>query len=284
MSSTIATPTLLTHGSSSTDSTGAAYATASVSPVDSALLLLFIEHSKASAPDVVSGLTGTNAFNVTWTEVVNRQFNTNASPLNNIDVWWGIASGTTAGTITPAFGGNTQTGACWHLIQITTGFLASLPVRGSNRINTFANSTPTTLSAPFGGAFNDANNIGVMAFGMSAIISAPSTPASTTNLGLDTTGTPTQSITSWYTAANFGTSAFAPTWTGAANVGAVGVEIQADSSGIKQVAGQVHGRGLGTQLGKKNVFFFSINPLARKLDRITKAIKAGRGLELALGY
>lgn len=87
---------------------GTSYTTASVSPSAAGVFLVaVISTTKASAPDTVTGVAGTNAFDTTWTFRATR---VSAGDTRRISVFTAVAQSTTAGTVTATIGGTALSG------------------------------------------------------------------------------------------------------------------------------------------------------------------------------
>lgn len=147
--------TNLQANTSATDAT--TFANTSTTPVSGRLYLVSVVNTKATTPDAPT-LSGTNGFNVTWTQIATVLFNTIASPTQRLTLFWGIASSNTAGVITSSYGGNTQTGFNQFIDEVT-GFNATTPVTANivtNRgdavtgVNCTLAALASTLNAAFG--------------------------------------------------------------------------------------------------------------------------------------
>jgi hypothetical protein len=141
---------------SSVDAT--TFSNTSITPTSGRLYIVCVVNSKGTTPDTPT-LSGTNGFNVTWTQIATITFNTIASPNARLTAFWGIASSSSAGVITSAYAGNTQTGFC-QTIDEFTGFNATTPIVTANVVTARADTVTgvnctlaalaSTLNATFG--------------------------------------------------------------------------------------------------------------------------------------
>lgn len=118
----------LVNNDSATDATS--YATASITPTASALVIAFLHSTKASNADAVSSVTGNG---LTWVQVATFTFGTDDS--NRISCFRAQGSAPTAGAVTFDFGAATQTSASWSIHEWT-----GVPTNGTNGSGAVGNS------------------------------------------------------------------------------------------------------------------------------------------------
>lgn len=203
----------LTSGSDSTDST--TYTTASVTLKAGRLYLMSVENSKATA-DVISSIDNGPTF-VSRSTVA---YNTNA---NRVSIWSAVPTTDYTGTLVINFGGgNTQTGACWALDEMSG--VDTTTNHGIVQNATGTGNSGTALATL--GAFGSANNATYGAHGHAA--ATASTPGSGfTELSDVTAATPAQALcTDWRVDNDTTVDA---TFT-SAQWGSCAVEIKADAS------------------------------------------------------
>lgn len=126
------------------------YATGSFSPsLTGVVLFAVVASSKAASPDTPT-LSGTNAFSNTWTQI-----STAVNDTRRVTAFWSTAASTTAGTVTAAFGGATQTGGNIALFEMSASDISdtSPTVQAVT-----ATGTGTSVSATLA-AFADSTNI-----------------------------------------------------------------------------------------------------------------------------
>jgi hypothetical protein len=105
----------LTDNSSASDAT--TYATASVTLTANRLYLLFVSHRTTTGPVTAATATSTGA---TWVAIDSQGFNNDdGTGLNRITVLRTMVGSDQTGAITIAFGGQTQLGAAWAVIEVT---------------------------------------------------------------------------------------------------------------------------------------------------------------------
>lgn len=131
----------LTSGSSSTDAT--TYATASVTLTAGRLYLLSVENSHGTSASAVSAITG-GAGVPTFTSRLTTQFNTN---LNRLSVWSAVPSSDYTGTLTINFGGVTQTGGCWSLVEVVNADTSAADGVVASSTSTGATASSASLTA-----------------------------------------------------------------------------------------------------------------------------------------
>ena len=219
------TATLLTQGNSTTNA--ASYATASVTPTSGALLLAFISHTALAAPVSLAGTVNSSdavlfPLVVGWPDGYQG-----ATRARALECWAGYAPAATSGAFTFDFlGSNTQTGACWALVECTgTGLAASTNtavrniLRGvswRNGASASHNSRPVTMPNP-----RAAGNASIFAF-MHTSNEVTTPGAGLTELADQTNADAGGFEVSWVNAAVASGTA---TWaTGAAGAG-IGVEV-----------------------------------------------------------
>lgn len=199
--------------SSSTDL--ATYTTASVTMKAGYLYLMAVENSHGTSASAVSAITNGG----TWASRSSTQYNTN---LNRISIWSCVPTVDYTGTIDIAFGGTTQTGACWALDMIAGVDTTTTDGIVQQAVGTGSSVTPLATL----GAFGNANNATYGAHGhAAATASAPGTGF--TELSDVTAATPAQALeTEWQVGNDTTVDA---TITSAA-WGMCAVEIKADAS------------------------------------------------------
>lgn len=158
----------LTGSSSST--TGATSYTATIDFIkEESLLFAMVINTKASAPDIPTFSGG----GLTWTQIRTTNYNTLASPVSRLTVFYASQrSGTYRNaTATADFAGATQTGCIIGLVEVTGAFRSFGPtnalvqiVHGGNNVNTNAVATLGAFSgtrnlalAFVGGSLNSQN-------------------------------------------------------------------------------------------------------------------------------
>lgn len=118
----IGTPTVAVQNKSDTDATS--YTIASTTFTSGNYYLLGTINAKAGTPNTptISGATSG-----TWTSVASPTFNTIATPLRRLSVRSYYATSTFSEAVTIDFGGVTQLGCAWVLLEVT-GVLQSAPL------------------------------------------------------------------------------------------------------------------------------------------------------------
>lgn len=117
---------------------GTGFMVQNVTLVAGRLYLLSIENSHGTNASVVSAITG-GAGVPTYTSRGTTQFN---SSLNRVTILSAVPGSDYTGTLTINFGGNTQTGAAWSLIEVR-----GVNTTSANGIVQFNSSTGTSASA-----------------------------------------------------------------------------------------------------------------------------------------
>jgi len=111
----VGNPVSLTSDSSTTDA--ASYATASVSPTAGRLLLLAVASRYSTTPPTIPTITTANG--ITWTQV-NTIVTANGDAFDNrrVTLFRAKPSSPSAGAVTIDFGGVTQLGCFWSLVEV----------------------------------------------------------------------------------------------------------------------------------------------------------------------
>lgn len=137
----IGVPSQRTAGTSDTDATS--YATASISPASSVLMVVGLLNSRGSAPTAPGiATTGLNlgAFTAIGTVVT-------PNDIARISAWWCDTGGSPGtGTIDFSFSGATQTGAQWVVWEISGANLSSPIVRSATNNASATTSCTVTLT------------------------------------------------------------------------------------------------------------------------------------------
>lgn len=210
-------PSLVTSGSSSTDATS--YATSAVTLKAGRLYLLAVTNTKASAPD-----TPTAAGGPTWTNEESIGFATAGAPTQRLTVFRAIPSADYTGAVTADFGGQTQTGACWVLVEVLGVDPATTQgVRQSVAATTDSGTTVTATLAAFGSAQNA--TIGFVAKASAGDVT-PGTGF--TELADVNAATPAQALEA--EARQDNDTGVDASWTGAIGAAIIGLEIVAAGS------------------------------------------------------
>lgn len=176
--------------SSSTDAT--TYTTASVTLKAGRLYLMSVENSKGTTADAVSGITASGGGGPTWVSRSTTTFN--ASTVNRVSIWSAVPTTDITDTFVIAFGGNTQTGACWSLDQPLHVDTTTNDGIVQNAVGTGNSTTPLATLA----AFASANNATFGAFGQGAAANGSPESASYLELADVTAATPAQSLQTVY--------------------------------------------------------------------------------------
>lgn len=179
--------TLAASGSQSDLST---YTTASATMKKGYLYLIGVENSHGTDASAVSAITASGGGAPTFTSRATTQFN---GTLYRTSLWSCVPTADYTGTLDIAFGGVTQTGATWSLIECVGVDTATNDGIVQSATNTGNDTTPTvTLSA-----FSDARN-GVWAVHGSAQNGAATPETNWIETGDVGIATPTSSIeTQW---------------------------------------------------------------------------------------
>lgn len=203
----------LTASSSSTDA--ATYALASVTLKAGRLYLLSVENSHGSSASAVSAITG----GPTFTSRSTTQYN---GTLNRTSIWSAVPTADFTGVLTIAFGGTTQTGACWSLEEFAGVDTSSNDGIVQQAVGTGNSATALATLAAFGSA----NNATFGAHGHAAA-TATAPGAGFTETADVTTATPAQALeTAW----NVGNDTTVDATFTSAQWGSCAVEIKADAS------------------------------------------------------
>lgn len=157
---------------------GNSYTTGSVTPTNAALYVVFVVGRTGNVAHRVPTLTGTNGWNTTWTRVSAAQAIYSFSAINRCgtEVFWGIASSGTAGTLTFDYGAGTNyLSGTIHILRIDGGPNTTSPigVTGSAHDDT---GSATTVTATLTGT--PAVTSIVVACASSDIGTGPLTPSS----------------------------------------------------------------------------------------------------------
>lgn len=104
----------VTNGTGADSSALSTYATSSVTPTSNRLLLLWVSNTKASTPNTPT-VTGNS---LTWVEVATVTFASISAPEKRLTLFRAMGTAT-SGTISIDFGGASQTGCAWTLIEYT---------------------------------------------------------------------------------------------------------------------------------------------------------------------
>jgi hypothetical protein len=160
----LSAPSLLDHVPSGTDATS--YASASVSPTGSALLVGWVANSKASAPDAGTPSSGFSTV-AGWTSI---QDQVGGSDNLRLQVWRAIAASSPgSGTFSVDFSGATQTGGIVGIMQ-WTGHDTTTPVPQSNEASIAAASTSANLSLPGALAAATSQCVGIIAVAVNSAV------------------------------------------------------------------------------------------------------------------
>ena len=212
--------TLIDSGANTTDA--ASWATNSVTFKCGRLYALSFTNTKASTPDVASAVTLTSA-TTAWTSVATQAFNTVATPTQRLTVYSFVPTKDYTDTITVVFGGVTQTGLSWSVVERSGVDTTTTNGIVQSAIGTTDSGTTATATL---GAFGSANNA---TYGVASVNNASAMTAGTgfTQLATVTYGTPNTRMADQWRVDN--QTAVAETWTsGAAAI--IGLEIKADAS------------------------------------------------------
>jgi len=152
-------PAGVTLGTSSTDA--ATYATASVRMYAGRMYTIAVENSHGTSASAVSGVTATGGGAPTFTSRATTQYN---GTLNRVSLWTCVPTVDYTGTLTIAFGGVTQTGACWNLTE--WHFVDTATNDGIVQAVTGTGTSVTPLATL--AAFGSTNNATLGAFGWAA--------------------------------------------------------------------------------------------------------------------
>lgn len=138
------------------NSSGTSFATASVAPVSGQFLYAVICSLKATTPDTPTA-SGTNGLSGTWTQIgTTLTLQTPAGNFIGVSRFRSVAASSVAGVLTFSFGGNTQLGGLWDLLQ--SPFVSSgTPVvqSGTNTDTTASTALPAiTLGAALSNFMN----------------------------------------------------------------------------------------------------------------------------------
>lgn len=171
-------------GSSSTDANS--YTTASVTMKAGLLYLMSVENSHGSSATAVSAITATGGGAPTFTSRSSVQFN---SSLNRVSVWSCVPGSDYTGTLDIAFGGTTQTGACWSLTEFLNVDTTTNDGVVQQVTNTGSSTVPYAVLAAYGSNFN----VSFGAFGVGAA-NAGTPIAGYTELSDTTAATPAQAL------------------------------------------------------------------------------------------
>lgn len=129
----------------------------STTPVSGRLYIVSVVNNKGTTPDTPT-LSGTNGFNVTWTQIGTVTSNTIAAPNARLTCFWGVASSNSAGVITSSYGGATQTGFCQFIDEVdgantTTPIVVGNVVTNNADSATGVNCTLAALASSLNAAF-----------------------------------------------------------------------------------------------------------------------------------
>lgn len=120
----------------------------SLAPRANRLYLVTVHNTKATTPDTPT-VSGTNGWNVTWTQIGTLTYNTSGSPQSRLTLFWGVAASNISGVITASTGAITQTG--WLLAaDEVMGANTTTPIRAGSVATAFVNggsSATITLGA-----------------------------------------------------------------------------------------------------------------------------------------
>lgn len=212
--------TSVTSGSTTTDA--ATFTTASVTLTAGRLYLLTFHNTHGTSATAISAVTG-GAGVPTFTSRSTTQFN---GTLNRVTVLSAVPGSTYTGTLTVAFGGTTQTGAMWSLVEVVGADTVSADgvVQVATATGTGTTASVTTLTTNTTDAYNGL-------FVANAGANASFTPGTNfTEVHDVTITTPTAALETEYlypfattTSATLNTSA---AW------GAIGVEIKGSTTGF----------------------------------------------------
>lgn len=183
---TIATPVLLTSGSSQTN--GSWRTSASIDPADGALVVVFQWTGSASGGPVPTLLAPTTTIpGLTLAQLDTAQADTGTRDWAGA-LWWGIRSGTGAGTVSVRASAS-QPRWGWHVFEIASGFRTSAPFRQVEKVSngTTATQVVTLPQAPldpslvlaFVGSANKNNTLFSSTTGLTWLLRGPMIEAST---------------------------------------------------------------------------------------------------------
>lgn len=173
------------------------YATASISPGSNTLLLLWVYTIAASTPNIPTA----SGNGLTWVQVDN-QLDTNS--LRRITLFRAMGASPSVDTVTIDFGGQTQAGAAWSIVEYTgvdtSGTDGSGAIVQSAKAATVGTATSLTVTLS---AFSSTNNATVGGFGMPLnTASLPAAGSGFTATGQRNQSGPNLSIGSEFNAAN----------------------------------------------------------------------------------
>lgn len=186
-----ATPkfTSITSGSNTTDA--ASFTTASVTLTSGRLYVLSVENSHGTSATAISSITG-GAGVPTFTSRVTTQFNSN---LNRTSMWTAVPGSTYTGTLTINFGGTTQTGITWSLVEVVNVDTATTDGIVTTGSATGSGTTPAVNAAALGASTNSL-------FGAIGSLATSAVPVGRyTEMHDVTAATPTQGLQTIYQSA-----------------------------------------------------------------------------------
>ena len=144
------------------------YTTASVTPLSGQLVLAAVHSAMSVGTDTIPTLSGTNGWNVTWTQVATVDYRTSGNE-RRVTLFRGVPSSGTAGTLTTAFSatqvGRTLSVISWANVDQTTnqGVVQSATACAGGDCT--GGTTATSLSVTLA-AFGNANNATYGVFGV----------------------------------------------------------------------------------------------------------------------
>lgn len=218
----------LTFGANNADLNS--YATASVAPTANCLILVAVVSSLLTDPPTIPTVTGNG---LTWVQISSTAYALGASTnYQRVTVFRSMGASPTPGVLTIDFGGVTQEGASWSVVEfsgvLTTGSNGADAVRNSAS-NSQINATSLSVAL---GAFAGSNNGTYGAFSVRTTDPAISPGSGFTQIHSQISSTPVRGIFTEYRNSN-DTTVDATHPNAATDWAGVGLEIVAAAGGAK---------------------------------------------------
>jgi hypothetical protein len=103
-----------TDWNDNTTTNASSYATGSYSITGNALVLAFVRNYKATLPDIPT-MSGNS---LTWVNIGTQLYGTTGTPLMRLTVFRALGAAPTTGATTMSYGGNTQDGTIYEIVEI----------------------------------------------------------------------------------------------------------------------------------------------------------------------